>query len=73
MIAKKVSSWFATPADLALLTELVKDHELSTQASAPGTILKALLVALLSRKFDYNPEHLLVSKTDIIALMKRSS
>ena len=72
-IAKKVSSWFATPADLALLTELVKDYVLPTQATTPATILKALLVALLSRKYDFNPEHLLVSKSDIIALMKRSS
>ena len=60
------------PADLALLVELIKDFELSTQASTPATIIKALLVAMLSRKFDLNPEHLLVSKSDIMALMKRS-
>ena len=71
-IAKKVSSWFANPADLALLNELVKDFDLTTQASTPSTIIKALLVVLLSRKFDYNPEHLLVSKSDIMASMKRS-
>ena len=71
-IAKKVSSWFANPADLALLNELVKDFDLSTQASTPSTIIKALLVVLLSRKFDYNPEHLLVSKSDIMASVKRS-
>ena len=71
-IAKKVSSWFASPADPALLIELVKDYELSTQATTPVTILKALLVVLLSRGFDLNPEHLLVSRSDIMALMKQS-
>lgn len=71
-IAKKVSSWFANPADLALLVELVKDYRLSTQATTPPTILKALLVALLSRGFDLNPEHLLVSRSDVMALMKHS-
>ena len=71
-IAKKVSSWFANTADLALLISLVKDYGLSTQATTPATILKALLVALLSRGLDLNPEHLLVSRSDIVALMKQS-
>ena len=70
-IAKKVSSWFTTPADLALLVELVKDYKLSTQASNPTTILKAILVAMVSREFDPNPELLLVSKSDIMTIMKQ--
>ena len=71
-IARKVSSWFANPADLALLNELVKDFDLTTQASTPSTIIKALLVVLLSRKFDYDPEQLLISKSDVMASLKRS-
>ena len=58
------------PADLDLLTELVKDYGLQTQATTPVTIIKALLITLLSRGFDLNPEHLLVSKSDIMAMMK---
>ena len=69
-IAKKVSSWFVIPADLDLLTELVKDYSLQTQATTPATIIKALLTTLLSRGFDLDPEHLLVSKSDIMAMMK---
>ena len=69
-IAKKVASWFVIPADLDLLTELVKDYGLQTQATTPVTIIKALLITLLSRGFDLNPEHLLVSKSDIMAMMK---
>ena len=70
-IAKKVSSWFQTPADLALLISLVKDFGMQTQASTPANIIKAVLVALLAREFDYNPEQLLVSRSDIMALMKQ--
>ena len=76
-IAKKVSSWFATPADLALqlLVDLVKDFKMQTQATTSQTVMKAILdqflVALLARKFDYNPERLLVSRSDIMAIHKR--
>ena len=51
--------------------ELVKDYKLSTQASNPTTILKAILVAMVAREFDPNPELLLVSKSDIMAIMKQ--
>ena len=51
---------------------MVKEYGLSTQATTPVTIIKAILVALLSRGFDLNPEHLLVSRSDIVALMKQS-
>ena len=71
-IAKKVSSWFVNPVDLALLVELVKDFGLPTRATTPATILKAMLIVLLSRGFDLNPEHLLVSRPDIMAMMKSS-
>ena len=70
-IAKKVSSWFVNPADLALLVDLVKDFVMQTQATAPPTILKAILVALLSRGHDFNPEQLFVSMSDIMAIKKR--
>ena len=71
-IAKKVSSWFVNPVDLALLVDLVKDFGLPTRATTPATILKAMLVVLLSRGFDLNPEHLLVSRPEIMAMMKSS-
>ena len=70
-IAKKVSSWFVNPADLALLVELVKDFSMHTQATTPTTILKAILVALLARGYDFNPELLFVSRSDIMAIKKR--
>ena len=70
-IAKKVSSWFVNPADLALLVDLVKDFVMPTQATTPPTILKAILVALLSRGHDFNPEQLFVSRSDIMAIQKR--
>lgn len=70
-IAKKVSSWFQTPADLALLISLIKDFGMQTQASTPANIIKAVLVALLSREYDFNPEQLLVSRSDIMAMMKQ--
>ena len=41
-IAKKVSSWFQTPADLALLITLIKDFGKQTQASTPANIIKAV-------------------------------
>ena len=67
-ISKKVSSWFQTPADMAQLKALVDDFKLRTEATTSGNVVKAILIALLARGFDFNPELLLVSKADILAM-----
>ena len=69
-IAKKVSSWFQTPVDIGQLKTLVDDFKLRTEATTSGNMVKAILIALLARGFDYNPEQLLVSKADILAMTK---
>ena len=70
-ISRKVATWYKNPSDLALLKELVKDFELRTQASNPPNIIKAILVALMARGCDFDPEKLLVSKKDILEIMQR--
>ena len=70
-ISRKVATWYKNPSDLALLKELVQDFELRTQASNPPNIIKAILVALMARGCDFDPEKLLVSKKDILEIMKR--
>ena len=65
-----------TASERSALSRLANEEERRKKKketkSTPSTIIKALLVVLLSRKFDYNPEHLLVSKSDIMASVKRS-
>ena len=51
--------------------DLVKDFKMQTQATTSQTVMKAILVALLARKFDFNPERLLVSRSDIMAMHKK--
>ena len=69
-IAKKVSSWFKIPPDLALLQELKRDFELRTSASGVQGLLKAILVSLIARGLDFEPELLFVSKGDVLAMIK---
>ena len=69
-IAKKVSSWYTTPEDINLLKKLIDDYNLLTQAASSSGLIKAILVALLSRKYNLDPEQLYVTKSDIMAMMK---
>ena len=71
-IAKKVSSWYTTPEDnvINLLKKIIDDYNLLTQAASSSGLIKAILVALLSRKYNLDPEKLYVAKSDIMAMMK---
>ena len=69
-IAKKVSSWYSTSEDIDLLKDLINHYYLPTQAASSSGLVKAILVALLARQYDFDPEKLLVSKSDIMAMMK---
>jgi hypothetical protein len=69
-IAKKVSSWYTTPEDINLLKKIIDDYNLLTQAASSSGLIKAILVALLSRRYNLDPEKLYVAKSDIMAMMK---
>jgi hypothetical protein len=69
-IAKKVSSWYTTPEDINLLKKIINDYKLQTAAASSSGLIKAILVALLARGYDLDPEKLYVAKSDIMAMMK---
>ena len=69
-VARKASSWYSTPEDIELLKKIVDDYKLQTQAASSSGLIKAILVALLARKYDFDPEKLYVTKSNIMAMTK---
>ena len=69
-VARKASSWYSTPEDIELLKKIVDDYKLQTQAASSSGLIKAILVALLARKYDFDPEKLYVTRSNLMAMTK---
>ena len=52
------------------LQNLKREFELRTSASGVQGLLKAILVSLMARGLDFEPELLFVSKGDVLAMIK---